>query len=87
MERIHTSENRKKLFGMISELEDNVPAKTVIFSFSIRITIQTLRRFEVMSICNVSLMFIYIATTPENFRTDRMDGWMTCYFTSFSTGG
>ena len=75
MERIHTSENRKeKLFDMISELEDNVPAKTVIFSFSIRIYLQTLRRFEVMFICNVSLMFIYIATTPENFRTDRIDG-------------
>ena len=87
MERIHTSENRKKLFDMISELEDNVPAKTVILSFSIRIYIQTLRRFEVMSICNGSLMFIYIATTPENFGTDRMDGWMTCDFTSFSTGG
>ena len=77
----------KKLFDMISELEDNFPAKTVILSFSIRIYIQTLRRFEVISICNVSLMFIYIATTPENFRTERMDGLMTCDFTSFSTGG
>ena len=28
-------------------------------------------------------MFIYIATTPENFRTDRMDGWMTSILRPF----
>ena len=59
----------EKIFDMIlkTRRQYNIdPADTVILSRPIRIYIQTLRRFEVMSICNVSLIFIYIATTPED---------------------